>query len=482
MNKQINIMWFRQDLRLRDNPALREACSDGSTIALYILDDKNPQQYAMGEASKWWLHHSLEALNKSLDGKLHIRKGDPHTILTELIDKTGAAKVVWNRCYEPWQIKRDKGIKQQLKQQDVLVRSFNGSLLWEPWEIMNKAGSVYKVFTPYYRKGCLQAPSPRSPVDAPKDCQYEYLPELDQSLDNLQLIPQIEWYQAFPNHCQPGEEGAANNLSHFLSEPVASYKEARDVPSKQGTSRLSGHLHFGEISPHQVWYAALNKYAGSMENPDLDCFLSELGWREFSHYLLFHFPTLPEKNYNSTFDSYQWRDENSDLVCWQQGQTGVPIVDAGMRELWQTGYMHNRVRMVVGSYLVKNLQTHWQHGERWFWDCLVDADLAANSASWQWVAGSGADASPFFRIFNPVTQGERFDSQGIYVRKYCPELDGLPDKYIHKPWEAPADILAKANLVLGKHYPKPLVDLKVSRQQALDAYANAKDSQPSQPS
>jgi len=260
-----------------------------------------------------------------------------------------------------------------------------------------------------------------------------------------------------------------------LSEPIQSYKEARDVPSKKGTSLLSPHFHFGEISAHQVWYATLNKFNGQIDSADVDSFMSELGWREFSYYLLYHFPDLPDKNYNPKFNSFLWRGKSADLTAWQRGQTGVPLVDAGMRELWQTGYMHNRVRMIVGSYLVKNLRTHWHHGEAWFWDCLLDADLAANSASWQWVAGSGADASPFFRIFNPVTQGERFDPSGQYVRQYCPELAKLPDKYIHKPWEASAEILKQAGITLGQDYPEPLVDLKVSRQEALDSYSAAKD-------
>ncbi|GAA0858925.1 deoxyribodipyrimidine photo-lyase [Aliiglaciecola litoralis] len=475
MSDSTTIMWFRQDLRLRDNPALREACRGSNVIAVYIYDDINPGSHEMGAASKWWLHHSLASLNSSLDNKLHILKGDPAVIIDQLIKKFDANEVVWNRCYEPWQVKRDKQIKSLLKNNDIAVQSFNGSLLWEPWEIMNKAGSPYKVFTPYYRKGCLQAHEPRAVVDAPRHYSYLYDADCDSGLNSLALLPDIKWYSQFSNRWQPGEEGAAKNLSHFLSEPIQSYKEARDVPDKKGTSFLSPHLHFGEISAHQVWYATLNKFNGSIDNPDVDSYLSELGWREFSHYLLYHFPSLPEKNFNSKFNQFHWRNKSQDLTDWQNGMTGVPMVDAGMRELWQTGYMHNRVRMIVGSYLVKNLMTHWHQGEAWFWDCLLDADLAANSASWQWVAGSGADASPFFRIFNPVTQGEKFDPKGAYVREYCPELKDLPDKYIHKPWEAPEHILRDAGITLGKDYPHPLVDLKESRQAALDAYSAAKD-------
>ncbi|GAB2674819.1 cryptochrome/photolyase family protein [Aliiglaciecola aliphaticivorans] len=475
MSNPVTIMWFRQDLRLRDNPALREACNNGDVIPVYIYDDCNAESFSPGAASKWWLHHSLHSLNKSLNGKLHIARGNPIDALQKMIAQTGAHQVVWNRCYEPWQIHRDKAIKQQLKEQEVEVNSFNGSLLWEPWTIMNQSGTPYKVFTPFYRKGCLKAPSPRSVEASPKQPNFMYQKNLDAGIDSLELLPKISWYKQMQQQWQPGEEGAGVALSEFLHDPVNDYKQARDVPSLSGTSHLSPHLHFGEISPNQVWYATLHKFNGSMDNADMDCFLSEIGWREFSYYLLYHFPTLPSENYNAKFNQYQWRGRNNDLEAWQQGQTGVPIVDAGMRELWQTGYMHNRVRMIVGSYLVKNLRTHWHHGESWFWDCLLDADLAANSASWQWVAGSGADASPFFRIFNPVTQGEKFDTQGDYVRHYCPELKHLPNKYIHKPWDAPQDVLREAGICLGKDYPHPLVDLKASRQQALDAYEAVKN-------
>lgn len=468
-------MWFRHDLRLRDNPALLQACKSGDVIPIYIYDTEHSGEFEMGAASKWWLNHSLQKLNDSLDDKLHVLSGDPIELISTLIEKTGASCVYWNRCYEPWQIARDKQLKTKLTDAGIDAKSFNGSLLWEPWTIKNGAGLPYKVFTPYYRRGCLQGNPPRGPEHAPRKYAYRYEEAFDDSIDSLELLPDIEWYSTMQKMWQPGEEGAAQKLSKFLAEPVDSYKQARDVPRMRGTSNLSPHLHFGEISPNQVWYAALDKYDGSMENTDLDCFLSELGWREFSHYLLYHFPTLPKENFNSKFNRYNWRDTSADLTAWQKGQTGVPIVDAGMRELWQTGYMHNRVRMIVGSYLVKNLRTHWHQGEAWFWDCLLDADLAANSASWQWVAGSGADASPFFRIFNPILQGEKFDKEGEYVRHYCPELTELPDKYIHKPWEAPEDVLRQAGIELGRHYPHPLVDLKESRKAALEAYEAVKN-------
>ncbi|GAB5380522.1 MAG: deoxyribodipyrimidine photo-lyase [Aliiglaciecola sp.] len=462
---------------MRDNPALSQACQSGEVIPVYIYDDKNPGPHEMGSASQWWLHHSLSSLNESLKDKLLVVKGDPLACLNAIIEATGASSVFWNRCYEPWQIQRDKQIKSKLTENGLSVTSSNGALLWEPWKIMNQSGSPYKVFTPYYRKGCLKAPSPRSPIAAPKNPRWLAVEKLNQGIDSLELLPDINWFEGMQKRWTPGEQGASDNLSKFLQGAVEEYKKSRDEPAQNGTSYLSPHLHFGEISPNQIWYAVLDKTSGSMDNKDVDCYLSELGWREFSHYLLYHFPSLPKENFNAKFNAYPWLGKNAHLKAWQKGQTGVPIVDAGMRELWQTGYMHNRVRMIVGSYLVKNLKTHWHHGEQWFWDCLLDADLAANSASWQWVAGSGADASPFFRIFNPVTQGERFDKQGEYVRQYCPEIAALPDKYIHQPWEAPADVLKEAGIVLGKDFPEPLVDLKASRKQALEDYEAVKNAE-----
>lgn len=470
-----SIMWFRQDLRVKDNPALNAACDNGKIIPVYIFDTSAPDSMLMGGASKWWLHHSLTSLNERLNGHLQIFAGDPKTLIPQLATTFGVEHVFWNRCYEPWQIKRDTELKQALKEQGVTAKSANGSLLWEPMTITKSDGTPYKVFTPYYRKGCLQAQAPRFPMAPPARITYSDVAQKGQSLDSLALIPDIPWYNTMERLWQPGEEGAAQRLDRFITEHATSYKTARDQPSVEGTSKLSPYLHFGEISPNQVWYAVLNAFDG-MDNKDIDTYLSELGWREFSYYLLYHFPALPEDNFNPKFNQFPWLDNHDHLRAWQQGKTGVPIVDAGMRELWQTGYMHNRVRMIVGSYLVKNLLTDWRKGERWFWDCLLDADLASNSASWQWVAGSGADAAPYFRIFNPVLQGEKFDSQGEYVRNYCPELSKLPNKYIHKPWDAPDAVLAQANVKLGDTYPTPLVDLKASRQRALDAFAQIKSS------
>ena len=462
-------MWFRHDLRITDNPALNEACRSGDIIPIYIHDNHNNQSKQIGSASKWWLHQSLISLNKDLDGGLITLTGDPKKIIPKLVNESGASSVVWNRNYEPWQITRDKNIKTKLEENGLKVKTFNGSLLWEPWKILNQSGTPYKVFTPFYRKGCLNADSPRIPEAKPKKINVVTLND-GFDVESLELMPKIEWYKTMEKTWSPGEEGAIKKLDRFLDGPVKYYKTDRDFPGIKGTSRLSPHLHFGEISPNQVWHAALLNQNIQKVGKDLFHFLSELGWREFSYYLLYHFPEITNKNFNTTFDNYPWSSVTSTFDAWKRGRTGVPIVDAGMRELWETGYIHNRVRMIVGSYLVKNLNIDWRDGEEWFWDCLVDADLAANCASWQWVAGSGADAAPFFRIFNPILQGEKFDKDGNYVRKYCPELSKLPNKYLHQPWEAPEAILNESEVVLGKDYPTPIVDLKESRNDALAKY------------
>lgn len=473
MTVPVGIMWFRQDLRVKDNPALNAACDTGKIIPVFIYDSETPDNREPGSATKWWLHHSLQSLNDRLNGHLQVYYGNPATLLPKLMKQFSASHIFWNRCYEPWQINRDAGIKTSLTEQGYHVSSCNGSLLWEPMKVAKADGTPYKVFTPYYRKGCLNAALPRYPKAPPARITYADVEAKDDGIDALNLLPSIRWDETIETIWTPGEEGAANRLKTFVDERARQYKQKRDIPSVSGTSQLSPHLHFGELSPNQVWYAIKDAFNDS-GSEDIDTYLSELGWREFSYYLLYHFPTLPNKNFNDKFDRFPWRSDKAALTAWQKGQTGIPIVDAGMRELWQTGYMHNRVRMIVGSFLVKNLLIDWHEGEAWFWDCLLDADLACNSASWQWVAGSGADAAPYFRIFNPVLQGEKFDKQGRYVRQYCPELAELPDKYIHKPWEAPAAILKDAGITLGDDYPKPLVDLKVSRQRALDAFQQIK--------
>lgn len=416
----IYIVWFRQDLRLSDNPALFEASKLGQILPIYIEDPD------LGAASRWWLSKSLQKLNASLEHKLQIFQGNPQNIILALVKKYQPVGVYWNRCYEPKRIKQDSEIKIALREQNINCQSFNASLLFEPWDILKSDKTPYRVFTPYYRS-CLEALSPRKPLPAPQLA----LPVLKQDTPILAQGQDQAWTKKLESHWQIGEQAAAKYLDEFLENNLEDYAKNRDFPARESTSKLSPHLHFGEISPHQIWWSVHSKQ---------DPFLRQLIWREFSYYLLFHFPHFPQKNYQSKFDHFPWQNNPELLKAWQEGRTGYPLVDAGMRELWQTGTMHNRVRMIVGSFLVKNLNIHWRHGAAWFWDCLVDADLANNSVSWQWVAGSGVDASPFFRIFNPTTQGEKFDPDGDYTRRYL------------------------------LSYSPPIVDLKTSREQALKAF------------
>jgi len=465
------ILWFRQDLRLTDNPALDAAVRHGRPILpVYILDDENAEEWRMGAASRWWLHHSLKALNTALQGNLLFLRGNAGTVLTQLARDLRATDVYWNRCYEPWRIARDTNIKAALQRESIAVRSFNGSLLFEPPNITKSDGTPYKVFTPFYRKGCLQnGIPPRQPLPAPRDIPL-HKGHAGLALKELELMPSIHWYEEISQQWSPGENGAAARLGDFLSSGINHYDEGRNRPDQRYVSRLSPHLHFGEVSPNQVWFAAQEASPGAEASPDVDRFLSELGWREFSHHLLYNEPTLATKNLQRKFDRFPWISDDIALRRWQRGETGYPIVDAGMRELWRTGYMHNRVRMIVGSFLVKNLLQHWHLGAKWFWDTLVDADLANNSASWQWIAGCGADAAPYFRIFNPVTQGKKFDPEGRYVRRYVPQLAAMPVKYIHNPWEAPPHVLDESGVKPGDNYPLPIVELKASRERALTAF------------
>ena len=460
------IHWFRQDLRISDNPALFAACEKGDVLPIYILDDENSGAFKMGGASRVWLHHSLISLNKSLKGKLSVYAGNPLDILLQLCKRYNVASIYWSRCYEPWRINRDTKIKKSLQQKGVEVNSFNSALLWEPWEVVKSDGTPYKVFTPFYRYGCLNNKTPRLPLPIPDNTLLIKDEEQQLSIDNLNLIPDVPWDKELVKQYNIGEQSAHARLDEFITKGISSYKDGRNYPIKPYISRLSPHLHFGEISPNYIWH----KIRSLGENDNIDTFCSELGWREFSYNLLYHNPNLPTMNYQSKFDKFPWNSDTNSLSKWQRGQTGIPIVDAGMRELWQTGFMHNRVRMIVGSFLVKNLMLDWRLGERWFFDCLFDADLASNSASWQWIAGCGADAAPYFRIFNPIMQGPKFDADGEYIRRYVPELSLLPNKYLFSPWEAPEVVLKAANLVLGVNYPYPIADLKISREKALAAF------------
>ena len=470
------LMWFRQDLRIEHNPALLQACQHGKVLPVFVLDDEAPGEYRHGGASRWWLHHSLDALNRQLDGRLQFFKGNAENIIEQLADRHRVSLVCWNRCYEPWQIARDKRLKQTLLSKGIDAHSFNASLIWEPWQNCKDDGSAYRVFTPFY-KAAIRNGLPDLPAHtgiSPDNFEASAEPGAC-SLRALGLMPSIPWYLDMEKQWQPGAQGARKALDRFLESGMRDYKQARDFPATEGVSRLSPHLRFGEISPLAVAHAAAEASHGMQAENDAEHFIRELCWREFSYHLLFHFPDIPHRNFNGKFDAFPWQSNPSALAAWQRGNTGYPLVDAGMRELWQTGYMHNRVRMVVGSFLVKNLLIHWHHGERWFWDCLLDADLANNACSWQWVAGSGVDAAPYFRVFNPVTQSRKFDSQGDYIRRFVPELAGLSDKWIHEPWLAPEAELETAGIVLGSDYPLPIVDLKESRESALAAYAQLKE-------
>ncbi len=460
------VVWFRQDLRLADNPALDAAIARGAPlVAVYVLDDDTPGDWKAGGASRWWLHHSLASLAKNLDDlgqRLVLRRGAADEIIKALVEEVGAGAVFWNRCYEPSAIARDTKLKSGLGERDVEVASFNGSLLVEPWTVKTKSGDPFKVFTPFWR-----AVQEGDPMDAPSD-RPEKLPAApdgvdSDDLDDWELLPtKPDWAGGMRDAWTPGEAGARDRLARFLDDAIADYAAARDRPDSETTSRLSPHLHFGEISPRQVWQALDDADRAPKGTAK---FRSELGWREFSYHLLHQFPKLPEENFRPEFDAFPWQPDEAHLRAWQRGRTGVPIVDAGMRELWGIGWMHNRVRMVVASFLVKHLLQPWQDGARWFWDTLVDADLANNSASWQWVAGCGADAAPYFRVFNPVLQGEKFDPKGDYVRCWVPELADVPDKYVHKPWEMGSP---------PKDYPAPLVDIGEGRRRALAAYDEVK--------
>lgn len=475
MTQKRNIIWFRQDLRLTDNPALLAACQSGDILPIYILDDQNAGKFKMGGASRVWLHHALTHLNTSLDGHLRCFAGNPKEILQTLIAKHNITDIYWNRCYEPWRIQRDKEIIATLP--FISCHSENSSLLWEPWLIKKDDGTPYKVFTPYFRNGCLQKEAPRKPLPAPAHINYIANTNNNQTVADLNLLPKLDWGKNIIKNWAVDEVSIQKQCQNFMANHLKGYKEKRNYPAKPNISNLSPALHFGQISPHSVWHMAQQAGIDHQCEGDADFYCSELGWREFSYYQLYHFPNLPTDNFQPKFDNFPWRNNATYLKKWQKGQTGYPIIDAAMQELWQTGFMHNRMRMVVASFLVKNLLQDWRLGADWFWDCLFDADLASNSASWQWVAGCGADAAPYFRIFNPVTQGEKFDPDGDYIRKHLPVLTDLPNKYIHTPWKAPALMLRQANITLGENYPPPMVDLKISRTQALEALASTKTAQ-----
>lgn len=458
------IVWFRQDLRLIDNPALTAAAAYGSIIPLFIWAPDENGEWPLGGASKWWLHNSLESLGKDL--KLIIRKGNPLDVIKQIVKETGAEAVFWNRRYEPYALHADSKVKNSLQDLGIQVETFNGRLLYEPWEIANKQQKPFQVFTPFW-KSCLAKNQPEKPLPIPAFRLYSKT-IFSEQLTDLQLLPNIPWDSGIKRRWNPGSEEAEKAAAEFIENGLENYAKNRDFPSlANGVSHLSPYLHFGEISVRSLWHKM-----NGMKNAE--AFLRQLGWREFAYHLLYHFPTTPQESLKKQFDQFPWKYDKNALKSWQKGKTGYPFVDAGMRELWTTGWMHNRVRLVTGSFLVKDLQIHWLEGEKWFWDTLVDADLANNCLGWQWVAGCGADAAPYFRIFNPITQGEKFDPQGDYVRTWVPELANLPAKWIHRPWEAPSEILREAKVRLGIDYPYPIVDHAKAREEALEAFASIK--------
>ncbi len=462
MAKDTAIVWFRRDLRLVDQPALKKAAEHAHIVPIYIDDPTRGGDWPMGQASRWWLAHSLARLNEalsSLGAKLHIYQGQTEAILHQLVEDHEAKAVYWNRLYDPADIAADKALKKNLREafhgQGVVVESFSAHLLKEPWEMLKQDQTPYLVFTPYWNH-FQKTWTPPEHTPSPTKLVPPDTRSAETSIEASELAPAHAWTKKLAAHWQPGFVNAEKRLAQFQASQVEAYDELRNRPDHDGTSALSPYLHFGEISVGQV--ARAFDPAGLVPTGKGPLsFIREIVWREFSHYLLFYFPHLSDQPLKPVFDDFPWRDPKdyqADLLAWQKGKTGVPMVDAGMRQLWQTGWMHNRVRMVVASYLTKNLLIPWQEGARWFWDTLVDADLANNTQGWQWTAGCGADASPYFRVFNPVLQGEKFDPEGIYVKHWCPELSGKATKQVHEPGAG--------------------IDLKAQRQRALDAYSAIK--------
>lgn len=467
------MVWFRLDLRLADNPALRKAVEDGAAVLpVYIHAPDEEGRWPEGGASRWWRHQALRDLDaqwRELGGRLILRQGSSLEVLRSLVRESGACGVLWNRRYEPAVMARDSRIKAALKQDGIGAESFNGNLLFEPFTIANKSDKPFRVFTPFYKH--LQNFSQPEPVWVDVRDLHPVghdLPSLE--LEDLELRPRIAWDGGLQAAWNPTRKGVLERLTMFQQDALEKYSETRDIPGIDGTSRLSPYLHFGQIGPREVLAQTDANRRGAGK------FIAEVYWREFAYNILYHFAQTPEIPLREEFTHFPWRDDAPALRAWQKGLTGYPIVDAGMRQLWQTGWMHNRLRMVVASFLVKHLLISWSAGARWFWDTLVDADLASNTLGWQWAGGCGADAAPYFRVFNPITQGEKFDPEGRFTRTFVPELAGLPDQYLFKPWEAPAHILRAAKVRLGEDYPLPIVDHITARNQALAAFEAIKKS------
>ncbi|MEX2525650.1 MAG: deoxyribodipyrimidine photo-lyase [Gammaproteobacteria bacterium] len=470
------IVWFRRDLRLSDNPALdRARRSRQPLIPVYIFAPDEETPWQPGGASRYWLHESLQVLEEGLQrlgSRLILRRGDSLAELEKLARETGAEALFWNRLYEPALRKRDRRIETAMKQRGIDVQTFPGHLINEPDTVATKQGSPFKVFTPYW-KHCRQLQTTLETVGGIRTLPVAAQWPASDSMESLELVSRIKWYDGIDARWTPGFRGAESALQRFIKEAAAGYATQRDIPSRDGVSSLSPHLHFGEITPRRVIKAMADADRSrgllSLSAP-AEAFVRQLYWRDFAHYLLHHFPRTPTQPLYDKFRHFPWRKNKRLFTAWSRGQTGYPIVDAGMRELWQTGWMHNRVRMIAASFLIKDLMIHWREGAKWFWDTLVDADLANNTMGWQWVAGCGADAAPFFRIFNPVTQGERFDAGGDYVRRWVPELAQLDNRFIHKPWLASPVELEAAGIRPGRDYPDPVVDHAEARKRALAAY------------
>lgn len=471
------LVWFRRDLRIADNPALYAAKSHRA-IPIYIDAPDEEAPWQPGAASRWWLHHSLGALAtqlKKTGSRLIIRQGGTRASLLKLIEETGASAVYCNRLYEPATIKRDTTIKQILSDHDIEYKSFASHLLFEPWQVQTKTATPYKVFTPFWNT-CqkIGLPSDIKPTIRKLASVPTRLKSL--SIADLGLLPTIKWDKTFYSHWRIGEVPAQKRLTEFIRLHLSDYQQGRDYPSLSATSRLSPSLHFGEISPRQIVYALEQAVQKGASNKNIQGFLRELVWREFTHHILYHFPHTLKKPLNARFEKFPWNTRGNKLLrAWQQGQTGYPIIDAGMQELWTTGTMHNRVRMIVGSLLTKNMNAHWLQGAKWFWQTLVDADLAQNTFNWQWIAGCGADAAPYFRIFNPITQSEKFDARGEYIRQWVAPLQHVPNKYIHQPWRMDDAEQRKYQCTIGVDYPAPVLDLKTSREDALLRYKKTRN-------
>lgn len=465
------IFWFRQDLRLSDNPALTKACNaHDDVIYLYILDEN--AQRPLGGAQRWWLHHSLTSLAESLKKKsavLTLCSGKADDVLAKLANQHKVEAVYWNRVFTPYQQHCDDKIQQKLERNGIEVTIYHDHLLLDPDDVKNKSGGYFKVYTPF-SKNMKKMVTEVEVLNAPRKCPQKSHVKMD-NLSDWQLLPtKPDWSEGF-SHWTVGEAAAKRKLLAFTKEPIKHYADERDRPDWQSTSQLSPHIHFGEISIRQAWEVVKNTEAQQPGyQKGIDVFTNQLLWREFSYYLLHYFPDLQTKNYRSDFDKFRWCKSKKLLRAWQKGQTGYPMVDAGMRQLWQTGFMHNRLRMITASFLTKHCLIHWTEGEKWFWDTLVDADTANNSAGWQWVAGCGADAAPYFRIFNPIIQGSKFDPNGDYIRQWCPELAKLPNKYLFFPADAPESVLKEAGVTIGKEYPAPVVNHADARAEAMLRY------------